>query len=114
MSIKAVAEHTGMHWETVKNIEKEWLKKKYRRVSLGNVEYLGIDEVYLGKTPGFITVVRDLDSGNVLFIGKGKSGEALKPFENRVFLSEARSPFVCGCSVKIAGQILAHPSAYDG
>jgi len=84
MSIKAVAERTGMHWETVKNIEKEWLAKKYKRVPLGDVEYLGIDEVYLGETLGFITVVRDLDSGDVLFIGKGKSGEALKPFCRRL------------------------------
>jgi transposase len=84
MSIKAVAERMGMHWETVKNIEKEWLEKKYKRVPLDNVEYLGIDEVYLGKTLGFITVVRDVDSGDVLFIGKGKSGEALKPFEKRL------------------------------
>jgi len=30
MSIKSVAELTGMHWETVKNIEKAWLAKKYR------------------------------------------------------------------------------------
>ena len=38
----------------------------------------------MGKTLGFITVVRDLDSGDVLFIGKGKSGEALKPFRKRL------------------------------
>ena len=84
MSIKATAERTGMHWETVKNIEKAWLAKKYRRIHLGNVEYLGIDEVYMGKRMGFITVARDLVSGDVLFIGKGKSGEALKPFEKRL------------------------------
>ena len=73
-----------MHWDTVKNIEKAWLAKKDRRVHLGNVEYLGIDEVYMGKRMGFITVARDLVSGDVLFIGKGKSGEALKPFEKRL------------------------------
>jgi len=84
MSIKSVAERTGMHWETVKNIEKSWLAKKYKRVHLGNVEYLGIDEVYMGKKLGYITVVRDLDSGDVLFIGKGKSGAALKPFRKRL------------------------------
>jgi len=84
MSIKAVAHFTGLHWETVKNIEKAWLAKKYKRVRLSDVEYLGIDEVYLGKVLGFITVVRDLDSGAVLFIGKGKGGDALKPFLKRL------------------------------
>lgn len=49
MSIKATARFTGMHWETVKNIEKAWLKKKYKKIRLGQVEYLGVDEVYMGK-----------------------------------------------------------------
>jgi transposase len=84
MSIKATAHFTGMHWETVKNIEKARLEKKYRTVRLGEVEYLGIDEVYLGKVMGYITVVRDMDSGAVLFIGKGKGGDALKKFRKRL------------------------------
>jgi transposase len=84
MSISAVSKFTGLHWETVKNIEKAWLEKKYKRVRLDDVAYLGIDEVYLGKRLGYITVVRDLDSGAVLFIGKGKGGEALKKFRKRI------------------------------
>lgn len=84
MSISDVARFTGLHWETVKDIEKAWLEKKYRKVRLGKVEYLGMDEVYLGKALGFITVVRDLDSGAVLFVGKGKGGEALEPFRKRL------------------------------
>jgi len=84
MSIKAVAKFTGLHWDTIKNIEKAWLQKKYRKVHLGEVEYLGIDEVYLGKVMGYITVVRDMDSGAVLFIGKGKGGDALKKFRKRL------------------------------
>lgn len=84
MSIKAVAKFTGLHWDSVKNIEKAWLEKKYEKVHLNDVAYLGIDEVYLGKKMGFITVVRDMDSGAVLFIGKGKGGDALKPFCKRL------------------------------
>ena len=84
MSIKAVAKFTGLHWETVKNIEKAWLEKKYAKVRLDKVEYLGIDEVYLGNVLGYITVVRDLNSGSVLFIGKGKGGDALKKFRKRL------------------------------
>ncbi len=33
---------------------------------------------------GYITVVRDMDSGAVLFIGKGKGGDALKKFRKRL------------------------------
>lgn len=84
MSIREVAHFTGLNWESVKNIEKKYLAKKYKKVRLGDVEYLGIDEVYLGKKLGYITVVRDLDTGAVLYIGKGKGGDALKPFRNRI------------------------------
>jgi len=84
MSISAVSKFTGLHWETIKNIEKAWLEKRYERVRLDDVAYLGIDEVYLGKRLGYITVVRDLDSGAVLFIGKGKGGDALKKFRKRI------------------------------
>lgn len=84
MSITAVADLTGLHWDSVKNIEKTYLSKKYQKVSLGEVQYLGIDEVYLGRKLGYITVVRDLVEGTVLFIGKGKGGEALEPFGNRL------------------------------
>lgn len=84
MSIKAVAEFTGLHWETVKNIEKAWLTKKYQKIRLDDVAYLGIDEVYPGKSFGYITVVRDLKSGAVLSIGKGKGRDALKEFRQQI------------------------------
>lgn len=84
MSISAVAKHTGLHWQTVKDIEKIYLARKYAKVRLGSVRRLGIDEVYLGHAFGFITVVRNLDNGSVLFIGKGKGGDALEPFKRRL------------------------------
>ncbi len=89
MSISAVAKFTGLHWDTVKKIEKEWLAKKYKKVTLSDVEYMGIDEVYLGKTLNYITIVRDLKSGAVLFIGKGKGGDALKDFRKQI-ISKAK------------------------
>jgi transposase len=82
MSITAVAKFTGLHWESVKEIEKRYLSKKYAKVRLGSVRRLGIDEVYLGRKFGFITVVRNLGSGAVLFIGKGKGGAALDPLKS--------------------------------
>jgi transposase len=95
MSIKAVARFTGLHWETVKNIEKDHLKRKYRRIRLKDTTVLGIDEVYLGRTMGFITVVRDLESGAVLHIGKGKGYEALAKFRKRIRKQSQRIKAVC-------------------
>ena len=86
MSITAVAKFTGLHWQSVKEVETRYLAKKYAKVSLGSVRRLGIDEVYLGRKFGFITVVRNIDSGAVLFIGKGKGkgGEALDPLKSQL------------------------------
>ena len=84
VSISATAEHSGLHWGSVKDIEKRYLAQKYKKVRLGKVRLLGIDEVYLGRKFGFITVVRDLESGAVLFIGKGKGGDALEAFKRRL------------------------------
>ncbi len=95
MSISAAAQLTGLHWETVKNIEKEYLKRKYKRIRLKDTAVLGIDEVYLGLKMGFITVVRDLESGAVLHIGKGKGYEALAKFRKRLKRHRGRIKAVC-------------------
>ena len=42
MSISAVAELTGLHWDTVKNIEKVYLARKYAKVSLRSVRRLAV------------------------------------------------------------------------
>lgn len=89
MSIRAVAEFYGLDWRTVKEIEKSHLQTTYRRIRLREVRILGIDEIHVGQA-GFKTIVRDLQSGAVLFVGKGRGAEALKPFEGRLNASRAR------------------------
>ena len=83
MTISAVSKYMGLHWNTVKDIEKEHLKKKYSSISLRGVTAIGIDEVYVGKDT-YLTIVRDMDRGDVLFIGDGKSGESLAPFSKQL------------------------------
>ena len=76
MSITAVAKFTGLHWQSVKEIETRYLANKYAKVSLGSVRRLGIDEVYLGRKFGFITEVRNIDSGAVFLLAKAKAKAA--------------------------------------
>jgi hypothetical protein len=38
MSIREVAQFTGLNWGTVKEIEKNYLRKKYKKVRLGDVQ----------------------------------------------------------------------------
>lgn len=83
-TIAATAKHFVLHWHTVKDIETSYLDKKYETIDLIHVRNIGIDEVYMGKKIGFLTIVRDLISSKVLFVGEGKSGETLKPFAEQL------------------------------
>jgi len=68
-----------LDWKTVKDCEKRYLEKKFTYVLLKDVKVIGIDELYV-KTQGnekYITIVRDLESGAVLFVGDGKGADSL-------------------------------------
>lgn len=84
MSIKAVADFTGLNWKTVKDIEKAKLKIKYRTIRLKDVRAIGIDEIYLGKRWKYKTIVIDLESGAVLYVGKGRGVDSLDGFKRKL------------------------------
>ncbi len=88
-SLQEVARRTGLSWDTIKSIHKSWLGRRYRKISLKKVRYLGIDELYLGRKSKYITLVTDLESGQILHIGQGKGQEALVGFWGRVRRSRA-------------------------
>jgi len=90
MSIQDVAELTGLGWDTVKEIHKAHLRRKYKSFNLKNLRYIAIDEVYLGKKRKFITIVLNLETGRVIYIGKGKGKDALKGFWGRLKRSKAK------------------------
>ena len=77
MSIQDAAELTGLSWDTVKEIHKTHLRRKYKSFNLKKVRHIAIDEVYLGKKRKYITLVLDLRTGRVIHIGKGKGKDAL-------------------------------------
>lgn len=92
MSISAIADFFSLDWKTVKDCEKKYLGKKYRHIPLKDVTTIGIDELYV-KSQGkekYITIVRDLESGAVLFVGNGKGAEALKSFGIKLKHSKAK------------------------
>ena len=75
MTIKGVASYLRVGWDLVKEIQKEYLKKRYNRPSLRKLKRIAIDEVYMGKKMGYLTVVLNLQTGVVVYVGKGKSGD---------------------------------------
>ncbi|MGL4854323.1 MAG: ISL3 family transposase, partial [Lentisphaeria bacterium] len=84
LPLKRVAEYTNLHWGTVKEIEKNYLREKYKQVDLRNVTCIGIDEVFLGKGLGYATIVRDLESGNTLNVTPGRNAASLADFQAKL------------------------------
>jgi transposase len=79
-TIKAVAEFTGVSWDTVKDIHKEHLKRKYKSVGYAELRYLGIDEFSIKKGHEYMTVVVDLETGRIVHAVEGRNKKAIMPF----------------------------------
>ena len=89
-TIKEVVNLTSLSWDTIKDIHKQHLYKKYNSRDLKKLKYLAIDEIYLGKKRKFITIVLDLETGRVIHIGKGKGKDALTGLWRRLMRSKAK------------------------
>jgi transposase len=90
MTILDVARHLGVSWDVVKDIQKRDLSRRYSKPKLKHLRRIAIDEIAVGKGHRYLTVVLDLESGAVVFVGDGKGGDALKPFWRRLRRCEAK------------------------
>ena len=90
MTVTDLAAMTGLGWDTVKNIIKARLEKDYGHPRLRPLKRLSIDEIYFGRHKKFYTLVIDLDTGQIVWVAKGKGGEALRPFWRALHLSHAK------------------------
>jgi transposase len=90
MTLQDVADYLGMDWRAVKEIQKKKLKARFDKPSLSELKHIGIDEICIGKGHKYITVVIDLISGRVVYMGKGKSSESLLPFWKSLERSKAK------------------------
>jgi transposase len=90
MTPQDVSLHLGISWDLANDIQKRRLRRRFARPKLKGLKRIAIDEIHLGKQYRFVTLVLDLDSGAVVFVGEGKGAEALKPFWKRLKLARAK------------------------
>lgn len=90
MTLKDVALHLGIGWDTVKEIQRRQLERRYSKPRLKQVKEIAIDEISVGKGHRYVTVVLDLTSGAVVFVGPGKGADALNPFWRRLRASRGQ------------------------
>ena len=89
-TIKDVARHLGVGWDAIKEIQKRRLQQRFKKPKLKYLKHIAIDEISIGKGHRYLTVVLDLHSGAVVFVGQGKGADALTPFWRRLAASHAR------------------------
>ena len=80
LPIAHVARLTGLHWHTIKEIDRLRLEAKYGEFEGRGVRRLVMDEFALHKGHRYATVVMDAEAMRVLWVGEGHSREAIRPF----------------------------------
>ncbi len=71
--LKEVARRYKLDWKTVKEIDREHIKKLLPAIEKLNIKRLAIDEIAIMKGHKYFTVIRDYDSGVAvkIFFGRG-------------------------------------------
>ena len=80
LPIAHVAQLTGLHWHTIKQIDHARLKAKYGLFEARDVRRLVMDEFALHKGHRYATVVMDARTMRVLWVGEGNSRSDIRPF----------------------------------
>jgi transposase len=83
MTISAVSKHFNLRWETVKNMDKQYLQDTLPALNpaeLYNLKYLGVDEVARAKGHDYMTVVYNMDSGQLIWVYEGRTAEIFSIF----------------------------------
>ncbi len=83
VSIKAIQNLSGIHWDTIRKVQIEYMQtmiadrqQKLKEDSY-RPKYLAVDEFAIHKGHSYATSVMDLETGDVLWVG---SGRTLKDF----------------------------------
>jgi transposase len=90
MTIQDVAEHLQVSWDTIKDIQARSLERRFGKPKLHKLKQIAIDEIAIGKGHRYVTVVLNLLTGAVVYVGDGKGAEALTLFWKRLRRSGAR------------------------
>lgn len=86
LSIKAIQNLTGIHWETIRRVQQEIITEalEQRDQELKDngykPKYLAVDEFAIHKGHSYATCVMDLETGDVLWVGKGRAKNDFEKF----------------------------------
>jgi transposase len=90
MTIQDVADHLQVGWDIIKDIQARSLQRRFGKPKLKHLKQIAIDEICIGAGHRYLTVVLNLLSGAIVFVGDGKGGDALTPFWRRLRNARAK------------------------
>jgi transposase len=89
MTIKDVAVQLHVGWDVIKDIQMRDLQHRFARPRLHDLGSIALDEIAVAKGHRYLTLVVDLATRVVVFVGDGKGADALGPFWPRLRRSRA-------------------------
>jgi transposase len=89
-TIQDVAQHLCVSWDIIKDIQKRNLQRRFGKPKLKRLKEIAIDEVAIGRGRRYFTLVLDLTTGAVVYIGEGKGVQALTRFWRQLRAAHAR------------------------
>ena len=70
-TISDVVRFLGVSWDTVKDVQKDYLGRHYGHPSIKGIRHIGIDEFAVAKGHVYMTIVVDMRTGQVVRVGEG-------------------------------------------
>ena len=89
-TIQDAARHLDVSWDIIKDIQKRNLERRFGKPKLKKLKEIAIDEVAIGKGHKYFTLVLDLKSGAVVYVGDGKGVASLTGFWRRLRAARAK------------------------
>ena len=80
LPIKQVAEHFGLTWHAVKDIDKRRLEREVGTPCYDGLRLIAVDEVAVHKGHSYVTTVLDLETGRIVWVGQGRTEATLTGF----------------------------------
>nr|WP_061960051.1 ISL3 family transposase [Cupriavidus pauculus] len=104
MSLRHVAGFYRLAWTTVKRIDLRHLERELGPVDLSGVTVIAMDEFAIQKGHRYATVIVEPSSKRVLWVGRGRSREEIRPFFKLL------GPEGCG---RLRAAVMDMNTAYD-
>ena len=90
MTTADIARHLGVGWDLINGIITENLQKRAKRRTLKRLRRIAIDEIAIRKGHTYMTIVVDLDNGEVVYWAEGNDHTSLKQFFKKLRRSKAK------------------------